>query len=362
MSAAPIGFGGAASAASASQQEKGLLSQVTGYITSAAATSQNLLTSSSPVLYVLYAAILGIVISVILLVVDVYFPFLPINPIAGPSAAARAGKRFWTRLGDDAENLVVPPTESPTTLPDQYTMSVQLVLADSRTPDIGRFRHVLHRGANPCGFTATKSGSTGHAGVKATDLPPGGDPSYLASGLPPIMNPGLMLDNYKNDLHVFIHTRGYEGGEYVMWLESLTIEDLPLNTPTTVGVVCNGQALEVYVNCRLYGTLLLRGQPYLPAADNAWYGRYCAYAFSGLIKNLQLWGTALSTSDYTAMCEGASFKSDKLPSTCPTAGSRSGTPDSVFGTIGTIMSGKQLSSTQSEGLAQNLVVNTLKMI
>lgn len=310
--AAPTAFGPPPSS------EGGLLSQV-GKI---GFDSVTLLRGSSSSLTILYTLIVGVLIAVILLGVDYFFPFLPINPVSGPSAAARAGKRFWTSIGDAAENLIVIPDDSPTKLPDQYTMSVQMVIADSRTPDPGRFRHVVHRGTNPCGLTATKSGSTGHAGIKASDIPPTGDPSYSTSGLPPIMNPGLMLDNYKNDLHIFVHTRGYEGNEYVLWLESMTVEDLPLNTPITVGVVCNGQTLEVYVNCRLYGTMLLRGKPYLPAADNMWFGRYCAYPFAGLVKNLQLWGSALSTSDYTAMCSGSSaanFSGTALPSTCATA-------------------------------------------
>lgn len=281
-----------------------------------------LLRNSSTPLTILYVLLGAVIIAVALLGIDYYYPFLPINPLGGPSAAARAGKSFWTRTGDATENLMVTSADSPTTLPDQYTMSVQMIISDSRAPDLGRFRHVVHRGTNPCGLTATKSGPTGHAGIKAADVPPDADPSYVASGLPPIMNPGLMLDSYKNDLHIFVHTRGYEGNEYVLWLESMTVEDLPLNTPTTVGVVCNGQTLEVYVNCRLYGTLLLRGKPYLPAADNAWFGRYCTYPFAGSVKNLQLWGSALSTSDYTAMCSGApSFSGAQMPTTCPTAGS-----------------------------------------
>ena len=282
--------------------------------------SVSLLRGSSTPLTILYTVIIGVLIAVVLLVVDYYVPFLPINPISGPSAAARAGKRFWTLTGDATENLMVTSADSPTTLPDQYTMSVQMVISDSRTPDLGRFRHVVHRGTNPCGLTATKSGPTGHAGVKAADIPPDADPSYAASGLPPIMNPGLMLDSYKNDLHIFIHTRGYEGNEYVLWLESMTVEDLPLNTPVTVGVVCNGRTLEVYVNCRLYGTLLLRGKPYLPVADNSWFGRYCAHPFAGSVKNLQLWDSALSTSDYAAMCSGANFSGAQMPTVCPTAG------------------------------------------
>lgn len=295
-----------------------------------AATTTALLYSSvdilrggnTTILTVLYTLIVGVAIAVIVLVVDYYVPFLPINPISGPSAAARAGKTFWKSTSNGDENLLVIPADSPTTLPDQYTMSVQMVIADSRAPDLGRFRHVVHRGANPCGLTATKSGASGHAGVKPEDIPPTGDPSYAKSGLPPLMNPGLMLDNYKNDLHVFVHTRGLENGESVLWLESLTVEDLPLNTPITVGIVCNGQTVEIYVNCRLYGTLLLRGQPYLPAADNMWFGRYCSFPFAGLVKNLQLWGSALSTGDYAAMCGGAAnFSGVQLPSTCPTAGS-----------------------------------------
>jgi hypothetical protein len=314
---ATTGFGGT----TGGQPPGGLLSTFTKFASKVTGDSVALVNSGgSPVLYVLYTAIIGVFIAVILLVIDVYVPFLPINPIAGPSAAARAGKRFWTGISDAAENLVVPPADSPTTLPDQYTVSVQMVIADSRTPDIGHFRHVLHRGSNPCNLTQTKSGPTGHTGIKPSDIASTADPSYTKNGLPPLMNPGLMLDAYKNDLHVFVHTRGYEGSEYVLWLESLTIEDLPLNTPITVGVICNGQTLEVYVNCRLYGTLLLRGQPYLPAADNMWFGRYCAYPFAGIIKNLQLWGSALSTTDYTAMCGGANFSGASLPSTCPTTG------------------------------------------
>jgi len=105
----------------------------------------------------------------------------------------------------------------------------------------------------------------------------------------------------------------------VLWLESLTIADLALQTPITVGVVCNGKTVEVYVNCRLYSTLLLRGTPYLPKDDNMWFGRYCTYPMSGLVKNLTLWPTALGSSDYIQMCRGASFDKNDLPPTCPTA-------------------------------------------
>lgn len=270
--------------------------------------------------YAIYALMAGIAVAVIVLLVDTFFPFLPINATGGPSAAARAGKVFWATGAADSENLIVPANESPTVLAGNYTMSVQLMIGDSRTPSLGRFRHIVHRGSNPCGLTVATSGPTGHAGIQPGDIPDDADPSYKQSGLPAIMNPGLFLDKYRNDLHVFIHTKGKEeGGMEVLWLESLTIEDLPLAAPLTLGLICNGKSLEVYVNCKLYSTLLLKGSPYLPKADNTWFGRYCAFPMSGLVKNLELWSSALSSTDYMQMCRGAAFDKAQLPSTCPTA-------------------------------------------
>jgi hypothetical protein len=275
------------------------------------------------VTYAIYTLVLAIAIAAIVMIVDSIWPFLPFNPMTGPSAAARAGKTFWPLTASDSapENLIVPAADSPIKSADSYTMSVQLVIGDSRTPSAGKFRHVLHRGTNPCGLTApTSAGSTGQAGIQPGDLPPNVEPSYASLGLPQIMNPGIFLDKYKNDIHIFIHTTGTENGMQVLWLESTTIQDLPLQQPLTLGVVCGGKTVEVYVNCKLYSTMMLRGKPYLPSSQNTWYGRYCAYPMSGLIKNLQLWGDPLNSGDYLKVCGGApSFDMGSLPATCPTA-------------------------------------------
>lgn len=272
--------------------------------------------------YVIYALLAAVIVASVLLLADYFYPFLPFSVVAGPSPAARAGKRFWTTIPADAENLIVSADAAPTKQPDVWTVSFQMIIADSRTPAIGRFRHVLHRGANPCDLASPSgAGASGHAGIQPSDLPPTTDPGYRTDGLPPIMNPGFMLDRAKNDLHIYIHTRGTEDGNQVLWLESATIEDLPLNQALTVGAVCNGRTLEVYLNCRLYSTTLLRGRPYLPPTEGQWFGRYCAYPFAGLVKNLQLWGDALNSSDVIAMCGGSpSFSSDLMPSVCSTAG------------------------------------------
>lgn len=273
--------------------------------------------------YLIYVLAVTILIATIVIIVDQFFPFLPINPVGGPSAAARAGKVFWRTLDSNTENMIVPASDSPTKQAALYTMSVQMIIGDSRTPSLGKYRHIVHRGSNPCGISAVQSGSSGHAGVQVTDVPPSAEQTYTELGIPAVVNPGLFLDRYKNDLHVFVHTLGKEGGMDVLWLESLTVEDLPLGQPITVGVVCSGKQLEVYLNCRLYSTLLLKGIPYLPKADNQWFGRYCAFPMSGLVKHLQLWDTALNSSDYMKLCGTGSFDASQIPTACATANSGS---------------------------------------
>ncbi len=267
----------------------------------------------------IYAIVFGIVVTLILITVDNFVPFLPFNPAGkGPSALARSGKTFWKSVEADTENLVVSSADSPTTLAANWSASAQLIIADSRNPNpmSGNFRHILHRGSNPVGISTTTSGSTGQAGIQPTDLPPDTEPSYTEMGLPQIMNPGVFLDKYKNDIHIFIHTRGLEEGQHVLWLESMTIEDLPLNAPITLGLVCNGKQLDVYVNCRLYSSMLLKGTPYLPKADNQWFGRYGTSPFTGLVKNLTLWSSQLGSSDYIGVCRQGSFKGTELPTSC----------------------------------------------
>jgi hypothetical protein len=301
----------------AAAQGPTLFGRATAFITERSENASALMHTSG-FKYVIYALCLGIAIATIIMVVDTFYPFLPVNPVSGPSAAARAGVTFWPA---NAENLVVPKSLSPTGVADSYTMSIQLMIGDSRSPNLGKYRHIVHRGSNPCGVTGTTAGPSGHAGIQLSDLPPGTDPQYALTGLPALMNPGLFLDKYKNDLHVFVHTKTVEGSLNVLLLESLTIEDLPLQTQLSVGIVCNGQTLEVYVNCKLYSTLLLKGTPYLPPADNQWFGRSCVFPMSGIVQNLTLWGSPLGSSDYMQMCRSGSIDKTALPAVCPSGSS-----------------------------------------
>ena len=262
--------------------------------------------------YLIYLIAIVIVTGILLVLIDTYVPFLPMNPV-GPSITARSVKTFWPT---DGENLIVPASKSPTVSPTDYSMSIQLMIGDSRAnTSVARFRHIVHRGSNPCTISSGggDAGPTGHAGLTMDQLPTQQDTdSYKQTGLPAVMNPGLFLDKYKNDLHVFVHTKSkVDNGLDVLLLESVTIEDVPIGEPLTVGIICNGKTLEVYLNCRLYSTLLLRGTPYLPKADNQWFGRYCTFPMMGLIKNLQLWDTAIGSTDYLAMCRAPSTSTFK---------------------------------------------------
>uniref|UniRef100_A0A6C0E583 Lectin/glucanase superfamily protein n=1 Tax=viral metagenome TaxID=1070528 RepID=A0A6C0E583_9ZZZZ len=242
---------------------------------------------SDTVKYVMYVLIIGITVATLLVIVDAFYPFLPINPIGGPSAEARAGRSFWTNVTTEMDGLVVAKADSPIVSPGAYSMSVQVVIADSRSMDQTKFRHILSAGTS----------------------------DISADGLPSIMNPGIFLDKRTNDVHVFINTILTTGTTITPLQEGMTIKDLPLGNPITLGVVNNGRTVEVYVNCRLYSTLLLKGTPVAAPPDQTiqWFGRLPPAPFTGIIKNLQLWGTALNSTDFIQMCRVGTVALSDLP-------------------------------------------------
>ena len=261
--------------------------------------------------YVIYVLIAAICIGVGLVVADAFYPFLPVNPLGGPSSSARQGKTFWRTAIGDGENLIIPADQSPTKQPDIYSMTIQIAISDSRTPSLGNFRHILHRGSNPCGLSATSLGTSGTSGITISSLTQNSDVvAYGVNGLPAIMNPGIFLDPYKNDIHIFVNTT--KGTSLL--LESATVYDVPLGQTINLGVICNQKTLEVYVNCRLYTTLLFEGTPFLSVNNYLWYGRYCAFPFLGALRNLTLWDAALPSADIRKLCPSSTITD--IPDTC----------------------------------------------
>jgi len=265
-------------------------------------------------IYVIYILIAAFCIGISIVLADIYYPFLPINPFGKLSTTARNGNKFWApkQIGD-GENLIVPEALSPTVRAGIYSMTVQIALSDSRTPSLGQFRHIIHRGSNPCNLSSITAGSSGHSGIQASDIPAS---SYTKSGLPDFMNPGVFLDQYTNDMHIFAHTVVTSPTSSSYILESTTVIDLPLAQIINLGIVCNQNTLEVYINCQLYTTLLLKGTPFMAKQNNTWFGRYCVSPFLGTVQNLTLWDDALPASDMIRVCRSASIT---LPASCATA-------------------------------------------
>jgi hypothetical protein len=262
-------------------------------------------------IYVIYVLIAAFCIGISIILADIYYPFLPMNPFGYLSTTARMGNKFWpaTQKGD-GENLIVPAALSPTVRAGIYSMTVQFALSDSRTPSLGKFRHIIHRGSNPCNLTSIMAGPSGHSGIQAGDVPTS---PYTHSGLPDFMNPGVFLDQFTNDMHIFAHTSVTNSSGVSYILESTTVVDLPLAQIINLGIVCNQNTLEVYINCQLYTTLLLKGTPFMATQNNAWFGRYCVTPFLGAVQNLILWDNALPSSDMIRVCRSASMK---LPQSC----------------------------------------------
>jgi len=270
----------------------------------------------SPVIkYTIYTLLLGIIIIITLLVIDYFVPFLPGNPISGPSVLARSGRTFWRSAGA-GENLIVPQTDSPILLPASWSASFNFTINDSRqTP--GKYRHILHRGLNPLAISASIPGPSGHAGLQPSDIPSSAESTYKENGLPGLMCPGVFLDPFRNDIHIFIHTQST--GSQTLLLESATLVDVPLNQPMSMGLICNGEVLEIYINCKLYDTLLLKGRPYVPPTAGTWFGRYGVYPIRGTVGPLTLWNAPLGSSDYIQVCQTPSTNVPEISMSCPTA-------------------------------------------
>lgn len=245
-----------------------------------------------PFQLVLYV-VAGLVVFMILLMLfnsqyDVYFQKRPSSAVS----SATPPKTFWTtgstQNPQDPVGLKVLSADFPMSYPDTYTMGVQLYVGDSRSNDkMGPYRHILHRGTDELvSFTPNSPGS----------VPRGrGD---LNDGLPNQMNPGLFLDQYTNDLLIYVDTDPPTGTQANR--ESIRIADLPLKKAFYVHIVVHDRILEVYINCRLAETKILSGTP--RAVPNDWYGRIGFARAAVVPHNLKLWDSDLHALQLRNMC------------------------------------------------------------
>jgi hypothetical protein len=217
-----------------------------------------------------------------------------------------AANKFWKAdQGLPFQGLIVKQKDFPITVsPKSYTVSVEMLVLNSRSHTSEEvYRHILHRGTNELApltesssvvdlFTNTNSCSYG-TGIYG-NLP--------AKGLPGKMNPGIFGDPYTNDIHVFVDTTAGR--------ESVKIVDIPMDVPFHLTVIVQGRLLEVYINCGLEISKILKGTPI--GVPTEWYGVSGPKALSAQLQNLIVWTFPLSSDDLRTRCPPITFNK-KMP-------------------------------------------------
>jgi len=218
---------------------------------------------------------------------------------------------FWTPATtpnpQDPTNLLLTSDDFPMTGPETYSMSLELLITDTRTTDkFGPYRHLVHRGTSDLQSFIPNSPGSHPKGA--------GD---LNDGLPSQMNPGIFVDQFSNDLLIFVDTDpvGVGGQAY---RESVRISDAPLNKPFYIHLTVHDRLLEVYMNCRLAATKLLHGNP--RAVPNDWFGRVGFARARAIVQNMTLWDSNLYAIEIRNMCPGINFAKNLAPTSAPVCG------------------------------------------
>lgn len=243
------------------------------------------------VLYILVAIILVVIVLMLMGVkIDLnWFDFRsPYTKVISRSTL------FWPPT-TQFTNLTTSENAIPGFSDSSYTSQIECVIYNTRsyntlwTGGDGPYRHIYHRGSKELMATTVANmllggcGSTGNS----SELPP--------YGLPSRMNPGLFLDPNINDLILFIDT---ENGSR----ESARIPDIPLDIPFRISIVVNRMVLEVYLNCKLELTKILKNMP--KPVENKWYGLAGSAGAQAQIQNFRVWKYPLTSTDHRPLCPG----------------------------------------------------------
>ena len=200
----------------------------------------------------------------------------------------------------DPFNLRVTSDEFPMSKADVYAFSIEVLISNTRSDDPrGPYRHILHRGTSE--IVSYVPGSPGSAPKGQGDL---------NDGLPKEMNPGIFIDQFTNDLVIFVDSDPIDGSDQAH-RESLRITDIPIKRPFYLHFSVHDQIVEVFVNCRLAASLLLRGTP--RAVPNDWFGRVGFARSSAIIQNLKLWDIDLFAFEIMKLCPPINMPKDAAP-------------------------------------------------
>lgn len=209
-------------------------------------------------------------------------------------------------------NLVVKAGSVPGFKSTEYSAIVDTILLNTRTfkGSGGPWRHIVHRGSDELAIS-TVGGAVLRTGCAAASNRGGALPPF---GLPKRMNPGIFLDPNTNDVVVFVDTE--RGGDN--FRESVRLVDIPMDIPFRIGVIVNGKVLEVYLNCKLEVSKVLKGRP--RSVEDTWYGLSGSAAAAAQIQNFYVWTRALPADQIGSICT-ALPKFEVLRPTCDMADS-----------------------------------------
>lgn len=262
-------------------------------------------------MWVVYGLVAVLIVLILLMLAQTQFNFLPryLDPRPMKWKVESNMLAFWPApeagvpLRVDASEFSAGNTNFA-----RYTLMLDMVWYNTRAQqDANKYRHILHRGSSEVGGLVEastlrlleQSGSSSAltattGGASASELTQVGTMPF---GLPSRMNPGIMADPVTNDMIIFVDTE--RGGEYQR--ESLRVADVPLDTPFYLGILVADTYMEVYVNCRLEATKVLRGTP--RAVERDWYGVSGPTPLAGYIRNLRYWNSrALSPREIEPLC------------------------------------------------------------
>lgn len=247
--------------------------------------------STATIAYVLLGALAVYFIGLMLMNKPIDFSWLDPRPKSMKTTSD--AYHFW-KPSPVFTNLTVPKGSVPGFKNTLYTINMDCVLLNTRNfkGTGGPWRHLMHRGSNELQLT-TVGGSLLRTGCAAAANSGGALPPF---GLPKRMNPGIFLDPNTNDIVVFVDTE--RGGE--IYHESVRISDVPMDIPFRIGVIVNETMLEVYMNCKLEVSLVLKGRP--QSVEDVWYGLSGAAAAQAQIQNLYIWKRAVPADQIGSVC------------------------------------------------------------
>lgn len=279
----------------------------------------------TPTSIILYTVLAIFIVCVILMLLKVQIPWEKLNPIPRKYSTYMKAYKYWPPSGI-FQNLKVLEKDAVKLSDSYYSLSIECVLYNTRNymSTEGPYRHILHRGSDELAATTVGGIITGcGSGNSYGDLPP--------FGLPKRLNPGIFLDPNVNDILVFVDTVGNGASVY---RESIRIPDIPLDIPFRLQIVVNERLVEIYINCKLETTRLLKAIPRY--VENSWYGISGSASADAQIQNLNIWSFPLTASDIRPLCPSIPTFTTKRP-ICPSTNSVAPKPvaklkmDSNFG-------------------------------